>query len=95
MIQLEGFLPNQLPWDAPKVAHEIKKTTVTLAVAVKALEVDFWKGMSRTTAAERTLERLKAETDRLPQQATLTMDLLVDVGEQQKPGSRMRTARLI
>ena len=90
LIQLKGFLPDQLPWDAPKVAPEIKKETITVAEAVKALEVDFWKGKIRTNAAERTWERLKAETDRLPQQAALTMDLLVGVGEQQKPGSRTR-----
>ena len=89
-IQEQGALPDQLPWDVRKVVPTDKKNTVTVAVAVKALEVDFWKGKIRTTAAERTWERLKAETDRLPQQATLTMDLLVGVGEQQKPGSRTR-----
>lgn len=31
-----------------------------------------------------------AAVDRLPQQATLTMDLIVGVGEQQGPGSRTR-----
>ena len=90
LIQVEGFLPDQLPWDAPKVAPEIKKHTITVAEGVEALEVEFWKGKIRTTAAERTWERLKAETDRLPQQGALTMDLLVGVGEQQKPGSRTR-----
>ena len=38
----------------------------------------------------RTWERLKAEVDRLPPAATLTMDLMVAVGEQQEPGSRTR-----
>ena len=80
-IQEQGALPDQLPWDVRKVVPTDKKNTVTVAVAVKALEVDFWKGKIRTTAAERTWERLKAETDRLPQQATLTMDLLVGVGD--------------
>ena len=80
-IQEQGALPDQLPWDVRKVVPASKKNTITVAVAVKALEVDFWKGKIRTTAAERTWERLKAETDRLPQQATLTMDLLVGVGD--------------
>ena len=52
LILLKGFLPDQLPWDAPKVAPEIKKETINVAEAVKALEVDFWKGKIRTTAAE-------------------------------------------
>ena len=66
-IQEHGALPDQLPWDVRKVVPASKKNTITVAVAVKALEVDFWKGKIRTTAAERTWERLKAETDRLPQ----------------------------
>ena len=62
--------------------------------AVSQLEQDFWKNKIRTTAAERTWSRLKAETDRLPQAATLTMDLLVGVGDQQEPGTRTRQEAL-
>ena len=67
---------------------------LTVAEAVTQLEEDFWKGKVRTSAAERTWQRLKAETARLPQAATLTMDLLVAVGSQQEPGSRTRQESL-
>lgn len=46
--------------------------------------------INSTSAAERMLERLLAETGRLPQSATLTMDLLGAVGKQQEPGTRTR-----
>ena len=90
VIQQSGVLPDLLPWETPKVAPVEKKKTVTVSEGVRALEVDFWKGKVRTTAAERTWDRLRAETDRLPQNASLTMDLLVGVGEKQQPGSRTR-----
>ena len=54
------------------------------------LECDFWQGKVRTSAAERTWDRLKAETDRLPQAATLTMDLLVATANNTEAGSRTR-----
>ena len=90
LILQEGVLPDLLPWDAPKVEPVHKQEALNVDQCVQALEVDFWQGKIRTTAAERTWARIKAETDRLPQQATLTMDLLVGIGEQQEPGSRTR-----
>ena len=44
----------------------------------------------RSSAAIRTWDRLKAETDRLPQHATLTMDLLMAVASRTTAGSRTR-----
>ena len=63
---------------------------ITVADALERLEEDFWKGKIRTSAAKRTWDRLKDEVDRLPAATTLTMDLLVAVGEKQEPGSRTR-----
>jgi len=71
-----------------------QERVLTVGEAVTQLEQDFWKGKIRTSAAERTWSRVKAETDRLPQAATLTMDLLVAVGDQQEPGSRTRQESL-
>ena len=92
LIQDLGHLPDVLPWDVPIPAIKTADKTeeLTAATGIERLEVDFWQGKIRTTAAERTWARIKAETDRLPQQATLTMDLLVGIGEQQEPGSRTR-----
>jgi len=69
---------------------EPEPDTLTVADAVAKLEQDFWLNKVRTTAAERTWERLRAETDRLPQSATLTMDLLVATASNTEAGSRTR-----
>lgn len=63
---------------------------LTVGDAVNQLEVDFWQGKVRNSAAERTWDRLKAETDRMPQAATLTMDLMVATVSNTEPGSRTR-----
>ena len=85
---------NDLPWEDPKPVPEepapAVSTALTVGDALERLEEDFWKGKIRTSAAKRTWDRLKAEVDRLPLAATLTMDLLVAVGEKQEPGSRTR-----
>lgn len=91
LIEDLGHLPSELPWDAPVPAIKTgANSALTVAAAVERLEKDFWQSKVRTSAAERTWARIKAEIDRLPQRARLTMDLLVGVGEQQEPDSRTR-----
>ena len=92
VINSTGIVPEELPWDAPTppTPSDRAEPGITVSSAVEQLEADFWQGKVRTSAAERTWARITAETERLPQQATLTMDLLVGVGEQQVPGSRTR-----
>lgn len=80
------------PATTGKPAEEV--AALTVAEGVEQLVDDFWKGKVRTPAAERTLQRLLAETARLPQGAVLTMDLLCVVGDQQKAGSRTRQEAL-
>ena len=87
LIEDLGHLPSELPWDAPvPVIKTAINSVLTTAQAVERLEQDFWQGKIHTSAAERTWARIKAETDRLPQQVMLTTDLLVGAGEQQEPG---------
>ena len=94
IINSMGVVPDEMPWDAPvRPSGQTGERTVdaiTVGDALERLEQDFWKGKIRTSAAKRTWDRLKAEVDRLPPAATLTMDLLVAVGEKQEPGSRTR-----
>ena len=97
VIASEGHLPLTLPWEqaAPDPNEVVKAPTMlTVSQAVERLEADFWQGRIKTAAATRTWQRLKAETDRLPESATLSMDLLVAVGDQQEPGSRTRQESL-
>ena len=87
-----GIVPDVLPWDAvvPAFKTDEKTAELTVGSAVERLEEDYWQGRIRSGAAIRTWERLKAETDRMPQQATLTMDLLVAVASRTTAGSRTR-----
>ena len=92
IVKSTGMLPRPLPWEgtvAP-VHHGVAPGQTTVADAVEQLECDFWQGKVRTSAAERTWARLKAETDRLPQDSALTMDLLVSTAANTKAGSRTR-----
>ena len=92
-IERLGSLPNPLPWvsGSRKSSASLSPKAMTVAEAVTLLEADYWrKRDERTTAAERTWQRLKLETDRLPQQATLTVPLLQSVAEATKAGSRTR-----
>ena len=88
-----SFNWNDLPWDdspTPTFNTADKTAETTVNTAVERLEEDYWQGKVRSSAAIRTWDRLRAETDRLPQQATLTMDLLVAVASRTTAGSRTR-----
>ena len=87
-----GTLPNPLPWskEIRPGSGSQEARLLTVSEALSQLEADFWRGKVRTSAAERTWGRLDAEVKRLPQQATLTMDLLVVVAGSTAPGSRSR-----
>ena len=90
-----GVLPEQLPWakQPGNAAIAKSKASKTVAEAVSLLEAEFWSKSGReerTSAAQRTWQRLKAETDRLPKQATLTVELLVSFAKSTPAGSRSR-----
>lgn len=96
-IGRRGILPNPLPWaNEPTQSSGLpgaggqQPRLLTVSEGLTQLEVDFWQGKVRTGAAERTWGRLASEVKRLPQQATLTMDLLVAVASTTAPGSRSR-----
>lgn len=93
IIATTGIIPDVLPWDdapAPTFNTADLSVEITVATAVERLEEDYWQGKVRSSAAIRTWDRLKAETDRLPQRATITMDLLVAVASRTTAGSRTR-----
>ena len=90
IINDTGMVPALLPWDAPVVEVVEKADSFTVAEAVARLEEDFWQGKIRTSAAKRTWDRLVAETNRMPEAATLTMDLMVATVDATEPGSRSR-----
>jgi hypothetical protein len=87
-----GVLPERMPWDDdPAGALEHRRSQPrTVAEVVELLETDSWTGKTRNGAAERTWERILLELKRLPQQATITTDLLVAVASTTETGSRTR-----
>jgi len=86
-----GILPDQLPW-----ASEISKSSVsvptsfTIQQAIDALRADFWASKVRTSAAERSWDRIDCELKRLPAQATITVDLLAAIAATTRAGSPSR-----
>ena len=89
-----GFLPDPLPWAKEKNldgnADGQPQGPRTVAEASSLLEQDFWQGKVRSSAAERTWERVQGELKRLPAQASLTIELLVAVANTTNAGSRTR-----
>ena len=90
-IAKEGVLPAPLPWIAEKTfSADSAKDFVTVGQAVETLRVAFWQGKVRTSAAQRTWDRIDSELKRLPPAATITTDLLVSVAGTTAAGSRSR-----
>lgn len=93
-VEQMGVLPNPLPWDnEPELAMRniaAAPQAMTVALALTQLEDDFWQGKVRTSAAQRTWDRLAHEVSRMPLHATLTTDLLVAVTDTTAAGSRSR-----
>jgi integrase len=86
-----GCLPATLPWIAETTkSPDSAPGAVTVAGAVEALQAEFWAGKVRTSAAERTWQRIESELKRLPPRATLTVALLVAVAGTTTAGSRSR-----
>jgi integrase len=65
-------------------------TAKTVAEWTDELERQFWQGKIRTSAAERTWDRIRTELKRLPPGATLTTDLLLAAAATTPAGSRSR-----
>jgi len=86
-----GMLPDQLPWATEtRKSSELAPVALTVAEATTLLEQSFWKGKAKTSAAERTWDRIELELRRLPNQAVLTTPLLLATADATRVGSRTR-----
>ena len=54
----------------------------------KLLVDDFWKGKIKTSASQRTLDRLRLKPSRMPDGATFTIDLVFAEAAKLEPGTR-------
>lgn len=90
-IEAEGHLPDPLPWARPAPAPAGPASApLTCAHGIERFEEHWWTGRARTTAAERSWDRLMTELRRLPPGAELTADLLAAVVELRPANSRGR-----
>ena len=77
-VNKNGFIPDVLMWDAPKINPVITAGGLTIGEAVKTFEIEYWKDKKRTKQKENTFNLAKSYMDRLPQEAELTIELLLD-----------------
>jgi len=77
-VNKNGFIPDVLMWDAPKINPVITSGGLTIGEAVKTFEIDYWKDKKRTSQKENTFNLAKSYMDRLPEEAELTIELLLD-----------------
>ena len=73
-VSKNGFIPDQLLWDTPKV--EVKGTTkgTTVNEAIKVFEIDYWKDKDRNKLPkQQTWKGILGHLNKLPQDSTLNM----------------------
>ena len=76
-IKKNGFIPEELLWDAPKV--EISGGGITVAEGIAKLEIEYWKDKDRNKEIKQRTWNLQANyLKKLPQNAVLTLELLLD-----------------
>jgi hypothetical protein len=91
-IQAGSYPAIGLPWiQATGCLVDVTESTKkTAAEWTEELRRQFWQGKIRSSAAERTWDRIASELKRLPSGATLTTDLLLAKAAATKAGSRSR-----
>ena len=76
-VNKNGFIPDELMWDAPKV--ELSGGRVTVGEAIKKFEIEYWKGKQKTKPRLQTWNLInKGYLLKLPQDSELNMGLLID-----------------
>lgn len=87
-----GTYPPDLPW-TPKQSNPPSpdRSVLTCGAAIRRLETHYWDTRPRTSAAERTWDRLHLELRRLPEHGPCTLRQLTDtVTQATTPGTRTR-----
>ena len=91
-VNKNGFIPDQLMWDAPKV--ELKGTSTkgtTVNEAIKVFEIDYWKDKDRNKLPkQQTWKGILGHLNKLPQDSVLNMGVLIDEIKQSEPESDKR-----
>ena len=73
-VNKNGFIPDQLMWDAPKVELKGVSKGITVNEAIKIFELDYWKDKDRNKLPkQQTWKVILGHLNKLPQSATLNM----------------------
>ena len=90
-VNKNGFVPDQLMWDAPKVELKGVSKGITVNEAIKIFELDYWKDKDRNKLPkQQTWKGILGHLNKLPQSATLNMGVLIDEIKQSEPESDKR-----
>lgn len=89
-----GTYPPTLPWSTPVDQSNAVVPPIsglTCEAALRSFEATYWQSRARTSASERTWERVHGELRRLPPAAPCTLQLMVQtIVARTKPNSRAR-----
>ncbi len=73
-VNKNGFMPDQLMWDAPKIELKGVSKGITVNEAIKIFELDYWKDKDRNKLPkQQTWKGILGHLNKLPQSATLNM----------------------
>ncbi len=90
-VNKNGFIPDQLMWDTPKV--EVKGTAkgTTVREAIKVFEIKYWENKDRDSLPkQQTWKGILGHLNKLPEDSTLNMGVLIDEIKLSQPESDKR-----
>ncbi|MBO8227951.1 hypothetical protein HA150_03455 [Prochlorococcus marinus XMU1414] len=90
-INKNGFMPDVMMWDTPKVNPVVSAGGRTIGEAIKVFEIDYWKNKKKTPTKEQSFNLIMHYLDKLPQNAELTINFLIDyIINDSEPESKKR-----
>ena len=90
-INKNGFMPDVMMWDTPKVNPVVSSGGRTIGEAIKVFEIDYWKNKKKTPTKEQSFNLIMFYLEKLPQNAELTINFLLDyIINDSEPESKKR-----
>jgi len=90
-VNKNGFIPDVLMWDTPKINPVASAGGITIGEAVKRFEIDYWKTKKKTPTKQQSFDLIMFYLEKLPQNAELTIEFLLDyIINDSEPESKKR-----
>ena len=90
-VNKNGFIPDVLMWDTPKINPVASAGGITIGEAVKRFEIDYWKTKKKTPTKEQSFNLIMHYLNKLPQNSELTINYLIDyIIHDSEPESKKR-----